>query len=132
VGGITLRPDDKITRVIACSGKVYFDLVDARAKYGRDDVYILRVEQFYPWPLKTIMAVLGRFTNAELVWCQEEPKNMGGWTFIDPWLELTLDRMKIKARRARYVGRPASASTAAGQMSRHTRELETFLAEAFA
>ncbi|MDP1738490.1 MAG: 2-oxoglutarate dehydrogenase E1 component [Caulobacter sp.] len=132
VGGVTLKPDDKIARVIACSGKVYFDLIDARAKYGRDDVYILRVEQFYPWPMKTIMAVLGRFTNAELVWCQEEPKNMGGWTFIDPWLELTLDRMKVKAKRARYVGRPASASTAAGQMSRHTRELETFLAEAFA
>ncbi len=132
VGGVVLQPDDRITRVIACSGKVYFDLIDARAKYGRDDVYILRVEQFYPWPLKSIMAVLGRFTNAELVWCQEEPKNMGGWTFIDPWLELTLDRMKVKAKRARYVGRPASASTAAGQMSRHTKELETFLAEAFA
>ncbi|MFZ5670277.1 MAG: 2-oxoglutarate dehydrogenase E1 component [Pseudomonadota bacterium] len=132
VGGVTLKPDAEITRVIVCSGKVYFDLIDARARTGRDDVYILRIEQFYPWPMKSIMAVLGRFENAELVWCQEEPKNMGGWTFIDPWLELTLDRMKVKARRARYVGRPASASTAAGLMSRHTKELETFLAEAFA
>jgi len=132
VGGITLKPDDQITRVIACSGKVYFDLIDARAKAGRDDVYILRLEQFYPWPMKSVMQVMARFTNAELVWCQEEPKNMGGWTFVDPWLELTLDRMSIKARRARYVGRPASASTAAGLMSRHVRELETFLAEAFA
>ena len=132
VGGITLQPDDKISRVIVCSGKVYHDLVDARAKAGRDDVYLLRIEQFYPWPLKSVMGVLSRFTNAELVWCQEEPKNMGGWTFVDPWLELTLDRMKIKAKRARYVGRPASASTAAGQMSRHLKELETFLAEAFA
>ena len=132
VGGIVLQPDDKISRVIVCSGKVYHDLVDARAKTGRDDVYLLRIEQFYPWPLKSVMGVLSRFTNAELVWCQEEPKNMGGWTFVDPWLELTLDRMKIKAKRARYVGRPASASTAAGQMSRHLKELETFLAEAFA
>ena len=132
VGGITLQPDDKIARVIICSGKVYHDLVDARARTGRDDVYLLRIEQFYPWPLKSVMGVLSRFTNAELVWCQEEPKNMGGWTFVDPWLELTLDRMKIKARRARYVGRPASASTAAGQMSRHLKELETFLADAFA
>ena len=132
VGGVTLQPDDKITRVIICSGKVYFDLVDARAKTGRDDVYILRLEQFYPWPMKSVMQVMARFANAELVWCQEEPKNMGGWTFVDPWLELTLDRLLIKAKRARYVGRPASASTAAGQMSRHQRELETFLAEAFA
>jgi len=132
VGGITLKGDDKIKRVIMCSGKVYFDLIDARAKTGRDDVYILRLEQFYPWPHKSVSQVLARFKNAELVWCQEEPKNMGGWTFVDPWLELTLDRLDIKAKRARYVGRPASASTAAGLMSRHVKELETFLAEAFA
>ncbi len=132
VGGITLTSDDKIKRVILCSGKVYFDLIDARAKAGRDDVYILRVEQFYPWPHKSVSQVLARFRNAELVWCQEEPKNMGGWTFIDPWLELTLERIDVKAKRARYVGRPASASTAAGLMSRHLKELETFLAEAFA
>ncbi len=132
VGGITLTSDDKIKRVILCSGKVYFDLIEARAKSGRDDVYILRLEQFYPWPHKSVSQVLARFRNAELVWCQEEPKNMGGWTFVDPWLELTLDRLDLKAKRARYVGRPASASTAAGLMSRHLKELETFLAEAFA
>jgi len=132
VGGVTLQADDKIKRVIMCSGKVYFDLIDARAKSGRDDVYILRLEQFYPWPMKSVSQQLTRFKNAELVWCQEEPKNMGGWTFVDPWLELTLDRLDIKAKRARYVGRPASASTAAGMMSRHLKELETFLAEAFA
>ena len=132
VGGLKLVADDKIKRVVLCSGKVYFDLVDARAKAGRDDVYLLRLEQFYPWPLKSLSQVLARFSNAELVWCQEEPKNMGGWTFVDPWLELTLARLKISAKRARYVGRPASASTAAGLMSRHLKELETFLAEAFA
>ncbi|MGH6966549.1 MAG: 2-oxoglutarate dehydrogenase E1 component [Phenylobacterium sp.] len=132
VGGITLKPDDKINRVIICSGKVYFDLIEQRAKSGRDDVYILRLEQFYPWPLKSLSGVLKRFKNAELVWCQEEPKNMGGWTFVDPWLELTLERLSIKAKRARYVGRPASASTAAGLMSRHLKELESFLTEAFA
>ncbi|TAJ73660.1 MAG: 2-oxoglutarate dehydrogenase E1 component [Phenylobacterium sp.] len=132
VGGVTLQADDKINRVIVCSGKVYFDLVEQRAKTGRDDVYILRLEQFYPWPLKSLTNELKRFKNAELVWCQEEPKNMGGWQFVDPWLELTLERMSIKAKRARYVGRPASASTAAGLMSRHLKELETFLTEAFA
>ncbi len=132
VGGVTLKQDAEIKRVIVCSGKVYFDLVEQRAKSGRDDVYILRLEQFYPWPLKSLSNELKRFKNAELVWCQEEPKNMGGWQFVDPWLELTLERLNIKAKRARYVGRPASASTAAGLMSRHLKELETFLNEAFA
>jgi 2-oxoglutarate dehydrogenase E1 component len=92
----------------------------------------MRIEQFYPWPMKSVMQLLQRFPNAELMWVQEEPKNMGGWTFVDPWLELTLERMKIKAKRARYVGRPASASTAAGMMSRHMKELEAFLNDAFA
>ncbi|MFY8140001.1 MAG: hypothetical protein ACOVMO_04725, partial [Caulobacter sp.] len=66
------------------------------------------------------------------VWCQEEPKNMGGWTFVDPWLELTLEKLDVKAKRARYVGRQASASTAAGLMSRHLKELESLLGEALA
>src|SRR6185437_16833099 len=132
VGGVKLKRDSEITLVILCSGKVYFDLVDRRAETGRDDVYLLRLEQFYPWPLKSLSNVLKRFKNADLVWCQEEPKNMGGWMFVDPWLELTLDRMSIKAKRARYVGRPASASTAAGLMARHMKELEAFLTEAVA
>jgi 2-oxoglutarate dehydrogenase E1 component len=128
---VRLKPDDKIRRVILCSGKVYYDLLDAREEAGADDVYIMRLEQFYPWPMRSLMTELQRFKAAELVWCQEEPKNMGGYTFVDPWLELTLARMSIAAKRARYVGRPASASTAAGLMSRHTKELKAFLTEAF-
>ncbi|QUD86803.1 2-oxoglutarate dehydrogenase E1 component [Phenylobacterium montanum] len=129
---LKLKSDKDIRRVVLCSGKVYYDLLDAREAEGKDDVYILRLEQFYPWPMRSLTTELNRFANAELVWCQEEPKNMGGWTFVDPWLELTLARMKIAAKRARYVGRPASASTAAGLMSRHTKELKAFLAEALA
>jgi 2-oxoglutarate dehydrogenase E1 component len=130
---IKIKPDEAIRRVILCSGKVYYDLLEEREKRGIDDVYLLRLEQFYPWPMKSMMTELGRFKTAEVIWCQEEPKNMGGWTFVDAWIELTLSRMKgVKATRARYVGRPASASTAAGLMSRHLKELETFLAEAFA
>jgi 2-oxoglutarate dehydrogenase E1 component len=129
---IRLKPDDQIRRVILCSGKVYYDLLDAREEQGVDDVYILRLEQFYPWPMKSLLTELARFATAELVWCQEEPKNMGGWTFVDPWLELTTARLKTAGKRARYVGRPASASTAAGLMSRHNRELKAFLGEAFA
>jgi 2-oxoglutarate dehydrogenase E1 component len=128
----TLKADEAIRRVVLCSGKVYYDLLDEREKRGIDDVYLMRLEQFYPWPMKSMSTELARFRNAELVWCQEEPKNMGGWTFVDPWLELTLAKLNIAARRARYVGRPASASTAAGLMSRHVKELQTFLGLAFA
>ncbi|MBU6373874.1 MAG: 2-oxoglutarate dehydrogenase E1 component [Alphaproteobacteria bacterium] len=127
-----LKPDDKIRRVVVCSGKVYFDLLEDRERRGVDDVYILRLEQFYPWPIKSLSTELSRFPNADVVWCQEEPKNMGGWTFVDAWMELTLEKLPVKAKRARYVGRPASASTAAGLMSKHVKELEAFLNEAFA
>ena len=129
---IKLKGDDDVRRVVLCSGKVYYDLLDEREKRGIDDVYLLRLEQFYPWPVKSLSTELSRFKTAELVWCQEEPKNMGGWNFVDPWLELTLAKLKIKAKRARYVGRPASASTAAGLMSRHLKELAAFLEDAFA
>jgi 2-oxoglutarate dehydrogenase E1 component len=132
VAGVKIAADDKIRRVVLCSGKVYYDLLEDREKKQIKDVYLMRLEQFYPWPMKSLMTELARFKNAELVWCQEEPKNMGGWTFVEPWLELTLARLSIKAKRARYVGRPASASTAAGTMSRHLKELETCLNEAFA
>ena len=125
-----LKPDAEIKRVVLCSGKVYYDLLDAREKAGRDDVYLMRLEQFYPWPMQSLRKELGRFPKAELVWCQEEPKNMGGWSFVDPWLELTLERSDNDSKRARYAGRPASASPAAGLMSRHLKELATFLAEA--
>ncbi|MCA3699311.1 MAG: 2-oxoglutarate dehydrogenase E1 component [Brevundimonas sp.] len=132
VSGIKIKADKDIRRVILCSGKVYYDLLDAREKKAVDDVYLLRLEQFYPWPMKSLLTELARFPNAELVWCQEEPKNMGGWTFVDPWLELTLEKLDVTSKRARYIGRPASASTAAGQMSRHLKELEAFTTEAFA
>ncbi|MBI2260544.1 MAG: 2-oxoglutarate dehydrogenase E1 component [Caulobacterales bacterium] len=130
--GVKLKGDKAIRRVVLCSGKVYYDLLERRERDGVDDVYLMRLEQFYPWPMKSLMTELARFPNAELVWCQEEPKNMGGWTFVDPWIELTLEKLNVKSKRARYVGRPASASTAAGLMSRHLKELDAFLTDAFA
>ena len=118
--------------MVICSGKVYYDLLAARNEAGLSDVYLLRLEQFYPFPSQSMSKELERFKNADVVWCQEEPKNQGGWTFVDPWIELTLDKLDVAAKRARYVGRPGSASTAAGLMSRHLKELETFTNEAFA
>ncbi|RMD50199.1 MAG: 2-oxoglutarate dehydrogenase E1 component [Alphaproteobacteria bacterium] len=129
---VKLRPDAEIRRVVLCSGKVYYDLVEERDRRGIDDVYILRVEQFYPFPAMSLMSELRRFPEAEIVWCQEEPKNMGAWFFMDPNLEWVLDRIGAKHRRARYVGRPASASPASGLLSQHQEQQQRLVAEALA
>jgi 2-oxoglutarate dehydrogenase E1 component len=129
-GVIKLVPDAKIRRVVLCSGKVYYDLYEEREKRGIDDVYLLRIEQLYPFPTKALMAELARFRDAEIVWCQEEPRNMGAWVFVDIFLQWVLNQIEAKHRRARYAGRPASASTAVGQMSQHLAQLKQFLAEA--
>jgi 2-oxoglutarate dehydrogenase E1 component len=125
-----LVPDDKIRRVVLCSGKVYYDLYDEREKRGIDDVYIMRVEQLYPVPLKALVQELGRFKGAELVWCQEEPRNMGPWHFIEPYLEWVLNQINAPNRRPRYAGRAASAATATGLMSKHLAQLKALLDEA--
>ena len=129
---IKLAKDNKIRRVVLCSGKVYYDLYEEREKRGIDDVYLLRVEQLYPFPVKALVTELSRFGNADIVWCQEEPKNMGSWTFVEPYLEWVLSHAGSKVKRARYCGRPASAATATGLMSRHLAQLQAFLDEAFA
>ena len=119
---VKLQDDAKIRRVVLCSGKVYYDLYETRAQLGIDDVYLMRVEQLHPFPARTLMAELGRFPQAEIVWCQEEPRNMGAWSFVEPNLEWVLSHIKAKHPRARYVGRAAAASTATGQLSRHLAE----------
>jgi 2-oxoglutarate dehydrogenase E1 component len=92
----------------------------------------MRVEQLYPFPLKALANEMARFRNADVVWCQEEPKNMGAWAFVEPYLEWVLGQANSPVSRARYVGRPASASTAVGQMSKHQAQLQAFLNEALA
>ena len=131
-GPVKLVKDNKIRRVILCSGKVYYDLLEDREKKGIDDVYLMRIEQLYPFPLKSVSQELSRFKNADLVWCQEEPQNMGSWTFVEPYLEWVLGQAGVKTKRARYVGRAAAAATATGLMSRHQAQLRAFLDEAFA
>ncbi|MEO9614158.1 MAG: 2-oxoglutarate dehydrogenase E1 component [Nitratireductor sp.] len=127
---IKLVKDSKIRRVVLCSGKVYYDLYEDRENRGIDDVYLLRVEQLYPFPAKALINELSRFRNAEMVWCQEEPKNMGAWSFIDPYLEWVLAHIDAKHQRVRYAGRPAAASPATGLMSKHLAQLEAFLEDA--
>jgi 2-oxoglutarate dehydrogenase E1 component len=127
---IRLQPDAKIRRVVLCSGKVYYDLYEEREKRGIDDVYLMRIEQLYPVPLKALVQELGRFKGAEIVWCQEEPRNMGSWHFIEPYLEWVLNQIHAPNRRPRYAGRAAAAATATGLMSKHLAQLKALLDEA--
>jgi len=127
---IKLVADDKIRRVILCSGKVYYDLYEEREKRGIDDIYLLRIEQLYPFPTKALISELSRFKQAEMLWCQEEPRNMGAWFFVDVFLEWILNQIGAKHRSMRYAGRPAAASTAVGLMSRHLAQLKQLLDEA--
>jgi 2-oxoglutarate dehydrogenase E1 component len=125
-----LVADDKIKRVVMCSGKVYFDLLEERDARGIDDVYLMRFEQFYPFPAQSAVKELERFKGAEMVWCQEEPKNQGGWTFIEPNLEWVLGRIKAKNTRPKYVGRTTSASPATGLASQHKAQQAALVDEA--
>ena len=117
-----LQPDKSIERVVLCSGKIYYDLFEERAKLGIDDVCFLRLEQLYPFPTQALCEELSRFKKAEIVWCQEESQNQGAWFFVAPRIEEVLDEINATHRRPRYVGRPESASPASGLFSSHMAE----------
>jgi 2-oxoglutarate dehydrogenase E1 component len=125
-----LAKDDKIKRVVMCSGKVYYDLLEERDARGIDDVYLMRIEQYYPFPAHSLINELERFKGAEIIWCQEEPKNQGAWTFIEPNIEWVLTRIGAENKRPRYVGRATSASPATGLASQHKAQQEALVNEA--
>jgi 2-oxoglutarate dehydrogenase E1 component len=126
---VELVADDKIKRVVLCTGKVYFDLMEEREKRGENRIQILRIEQLYPFPENVLAQELNRFPKAELVWCQEEPQNQGAWNFIRQRIENTVAKLGGAAS-VRYTGRPEYASTAAGLMKQHQAELAAFLNDA--
>jgi 2-oxoglutarate dehydrogenase E1 component len=117
-----LVADDKVRRVVLCSGKVYYDLLASRDERGINDVAIVRVEQLYPWPKDLVKAELARYSNAEVVWCQEEPANMGYWTFVMPRLNFIIEELGRMPDRVHFVGRKASASPATGLFRNHVAE----------
>ncbi len=121
---------ENVRRVVICSGKVYYDLLTERREHRENDVAIVRLEQLYPFPENTLGRVLAPYENADVVWCQEEPENMGGWNFVDRRLEKVLGRLEGKARRPQYAGRDAAASPATGQARVHAREQATLVAAA--
>jgi len=125
-----LVADDKVKQVVICSGKVYYDLLEERDARGIDDVYLLRLEQFYPFPALSLVKELERFKQASIVWCQEEPKNQGGWSFVEPNIEWVLGRIGAKHARARYAGRSATASPATGLASQHKAQQNALVNDA--
>jgi 2-oxoglutarate dehydrogenase E1 component len=117
-----LAANDQVKRVVLCSGKVYYDLLAARRERGIKDVAIVRLEQFYPFPAKSLKAAIEAYTKAEVVWCQEEPENNGGWTFVDRRIETVLTCLDSVAKRPRYIGRKTAASPATGLAKAYTTE----------
>jgi 2-oxoglutarate dehydrogenase E1 component len=118
---------EKVKRIILCSGKVYYELHQERERLKRDDIAILRLEQFYPWPENIIAEMLKTFPeNAEVMWVQEEPRNMGGWVFVrERWLDGTLGERKLL-----YAGRPMAAAPAVGSSKSHAQEQKQLLEQA--
>ncbi len=126
-----VNPDinaDKVKRVIACSGKVYYDLVKARVEKKQPDVAVIRVEQLYPFPHKAFAAEMKKYPNAtDVVWCQDEPQNQGAWFFVQHYIHENM----LEGQKLGYAGRPASASPAVGYAHLHQEQQKALLDQAF-
>ena len=122
--------DKDVKRLVICSGKVFYDLFEAREKNKLFNIKILRLEQIYPFPIKSLQEFISKSPQAEIIWCQEEPENMGSWSFIDRRLEKVLIDCNCKYKRPVYVGRPEAASPATGTMSRHLKEQKKLVNQA--
>jgi len=131
-GFIKLKESSKIRKVILCSGKVYFDLLDAREKLKRDDVVMYRIEQLYPFPAKALVKELKPYAkNAEFFWCQEEPKNMGAWFSVRDYIQWTLDTLKANNNKISYIGRSPDATPATGYAKRHNSQQQEIINKVF-
>ena len=117
-----LNDDSKIKKVVICSGKIYYELFMERNKRNLKEVYLLRLEQLYPFPSQSMMKELSRFKNAKITWCQEEPRNQGGWFFVEPILEMILGHISHSSGRADYAGRQSAASPATGLAKQHIEQ----------
>jgi len=127
-GLIQLKEDKKIKKVIMCSGKIYFDLIEAREKVKNKEVFIIRIEQLYPFPVKTLAKELKRFKkNSKFYWCQEEPKNMGAWNTARNYIQWSLNYIKSENKEVEYIGRKAAASPASGYLKKHLAQQKEIL-----
>jgi 2-oxoglutarate dehydrogenase E1 component len=131
-GLIKLKEDKNILKIIICSGKVYFDLLEAREKIKNDKVYIIRVEQLYPFPVKTLAKELKRFKKkSKFFWCQEEPQNMGAWNSARNYIEWVLEYIKAEVREVKYIGRKPAASPATGYLKKHLAQQKEIIEKVF-
>ena len=121
------KRDDQIKKVVLCSGKIYFDLIEEREKLKNSSVTIIRIEQLYPFPVKTLANILRRYTKAKFIWCQEEPKNMGAWNTVRNYIDRTLDMVNFGDKSVKYVGRKASSTTATGNFNKHLAQQKEIL-----
>ena len=121
------KRDDQIKKVVMCSGKIYYDLIEAREKIKNDKVTFVRLEQLYPFPAKTLANVLKRYTKANFIWCQEEPKNMGAWNTVRNYIDRTLEMINFGDKSVKYVGRKAASSTATGNLNKHLAQQKEIL-----
>jgi len=129
---IKLKKSDKIRKVILCSGKVYFDLLEAREKLKKDDVVIFRIEQLYPFPVKPLVKEIKKYAkNAKYYWCQEEPKNMGAWLLVRDYIQWTLKYIGAKNKEIMYIGRNPAASPATGYAKRHIAQQKAIIDQVF-
>jgi 2-oxoglutarate dehydrogenase E1 component len=127
-GLINVKKDNQIKKVVICSGKIYFDLVDAREKTKNDKVIFIRLEQIYPFPVKRLGRELRRYAkNADFYWCQEEPQNMGAWNTVKNYIDRTLEIINYGKKNVEYVGRRPSASTATGNLNKHLAQQKEIL-----
>jgi len=122
-----IAPEEEVKRVVLCTGKVYYDLLAERREKGVTDVAIVRVEQMYPFPRNSLAKALAPYRNAEVVWCQEEPENMGAWSFMDRRIEKVLAALEIKAKRPDFVGREEAASPATGLARIHQQQQDALV-----
>jgi len=128
---IKLKKDKEIKKVVMCSGKIYFDLVEKREKVKNDKTVFIRIEQLYPFPVKHLGKELKRYKNAEFFWCQEEPTNMGGWNTARYYIDRTLEIIRVKSEKVKYIGRNAAASPATGNLNKHLAEQKEILDKVF-
>ena len=129
---IKLKKSDKIRKVILCSGKVYFDLLEAREKLKKDDVVMFRIEQLYPFPIKPLVKEIKKYAkNAKFYWCQEEPVNMGAWLLVRDYIQWTLNYIGAKNKGIMYIGRNPAASPATGYAKRHLAQQKDIIDKVF-
>jgi 2-oxoglutarate dehydrogenase E1 component len=122
----------KAKQLVLCSGKIYYDLLEERETRGIEEVHFLRLEQIYPFPHDALRELMTPYKDCDLVWCQEEPRNMGAWAFASTFIQEVAEEVGFKNPRPRYAGRKSAGSPATGLYSRHVAEQQALIDDALA